>query len=166
MRKKLVENMPVTLTEPYHTKYRPTELSQIVGHGEVVKSLRSMLKGSSRPHTFLFTGAAGTGKTTLARILATEFRCSSNNIVEIDAAVTNGVDDMRALTDTMRYTGFGEQPNKMFIIDECHALSKTGWSALLKVCEALYVRNTLAVRPGISPWRYSLTVLVRTRSNT
>ena len=135
MRKKLLEHAPIELHAPYHIKYRPTELSQIVGHGEVVESLRKMLKGSSRPHTFLFTGAAGTGKTTLARILANAFRCSAQNIVEVDAAVTNSVDDMRALVDTMRYTGFGEQPNKMFIIDECHVLSKNAWGALLKACE-------------------------------
>ena len=94
-----------------------------------------MLKGTSRPHTFLFTGQAGIGKTTLARILADQFQCSPANIVEVDAAVTNGVEDMRALVDTMRFTGFGTRPNKMFIIDECHMLSKQAWGPLLKATE-------------------------------
>ena len=122
-------------TDPYHIKYRPNKLSEVIGHKEVVRSLEKMLKASSRPHTFLFTGSSGIGKTTLARILASEFQCDPANIIEVDAATTNGVDDMRSLTETMRYNGFGKQPNKMFILDECHMLSKQAWGSLLKATE-------------------------------
>ena len=133
--RKRIAPVEVHHTQPYHIRYRPVQLSEMVGHHAAVESLEKMLKGTSRPHTFLFTGQAGIGKTTLARILADQFQCSPANIVEIDAAVTNGVEDMRALVDTMRFTGFGTRPNKMFIIDECHMLSKQAWGPLLKATE-------------------------------
>ena len=129
------EVAPVQHSDPYHIRYRPTKLSEVIGHKEVVKALDSMLNSKSRSHTFLFTGQKGIGKTTFARILAHEFQCDDANIVEVDAATTNGVDDMRGITETMRFNGFGDQPNKMFILDECHMLSKQAWGALLKACE-------------------------------
>ena len=135
-RKKLVkrEVTPV-IQQPLHIKYRPKTLDEVIGHDAVVKSLEAMLMKSTLPHTFLFTGESGIGKTTLARILATEFECEPNNIVEIDAAVATGVDDMRALIETIQYQGFGETPNKLYIIDECHMLSKQAWGSLLKATE-------------------------------
>lgn len=129
------EEKPVELEQPYHVKYRPRSLKEVVGQKEAVKSLASMLKDKTRPHSFLFTGPSGTGKTTLARILAAEFQCEPANIIEVDAASNTGIDAMRAITETLRYTGFGDTPNKMIIIDECHALSKAAWQSLLKSVE-------------------------------
>ena len=134
-RREVAEQEPEELEHPYHIKYRPTKLKEVLGQKEAIRSLEAMLKGKSRPHSFLFTGPSGTGKTTLARILASEFGCSVNNIIEVDAASNTGIDAMRAITETLRYTGFGDTPNKIIIIDECHALSKAAWQSLLKSVE-------------------------------
>lgn len=121
--------------KPLHEKYRPASLKTVMGHEDIVKSLNSVLASKTRPHTFLFTGPAGTGKTTLARILAREFGCDANNIIEADAASNTGIDAMRSITETLRFQAFGKNPNKMIIIDECHALSKQAWQSLLKSTE-------------------------------
>lgn len=122
-------------TDPMHIKYRPENLDEVIGQKDVVASLHAMIKSKSRPHSFLFTGPSGCGKTTLARILASEFDCEKANVIEADAATNNGIDDMRGLTEALRYSGFGASPNKMIIIDECHALSKAAWQSLLKSVE-------------------------------
>lgn len=123
------------VTEPLHIKYRPKDLKDVIGQPAVIKSLEDVLKKPSRPHSFLFTGPAGTGKTTLARILMQRFGCTASNILEVDAATNNGIESMRDITSGLRYQGFGESPNKGIIIDEAHAISKQAWQSLLKNVE-------------------------------
>lgn len=120
---------------PLHLKYRPTTFDDVIGQDHAVKSLRDVLKKPTRPHAYIFTGPAGTGKTTLARILMKQLGCQPANIIEADAATNNGIDAMRALTDGLRYQGFGASPNKGIIIDEAHAISKQAWQSLLKSVE-------------------------------
>src|ERR1022692_3468443 len=85
-----------TLEQPLHIKYRPKTLDEVIGHNAVVKSLESSFSKSTVPHAYLFIGESGVGKTTLARLLAKQFNCDPVNIIEVDAATTTGVDDMRA----------------------------------------------------------------------
>lgn len=120
---------------PLHLKYRPARLKDVWGQDAVVKSLKSIIDSKNPGHSYLLTGPAGTGKTTLARILAKQFGCEASNVLEVDAASTSGIDAMREVTGALRYHGFGALPNKAIIIDECHALSKQAWQSLLKTVE-------------------------------
>lgn len=120
---------------PLQVKYRPKTLRDVVGQNEVTAALGKVLHGGALQHSYLFTGPSGCGKTTLARIVAHSLGCEVGNIIETDAATNNGIDDMREITAALRYTGFGDSPNKMIIIDECHALSKAAWQSLLKSVE-------------------------------
>lgn len=121
------------LSEDLHTKYRPATLDEVVGHDRAVKDLRGVLeKRSSR--ALIFTGPSGVGKTTLARIVATEVGCKPANIIEVNAASNTGVDDMRDATENINYAPMGGGA-RMYIIDEAHMLSKAAWSSVLKPVE-------------------------------
>ncbi len=93
-----------------------------------------MLLGHNIFHAYIFSGSRGTGKTSIARIFAREIGTSPNDITEIDAASNTGVDDIRALNESVNTLPF-ESEYKVYILDEAHMLSKQAWNALLKTVE-------------------------------
>lgn len=117
-----------------HTKYRPKTFEDVIGQVAVVKALRSAVK-RAEAHTYLLSGPSGTGKTTLARIVARELGCAPSDIMEIDAATNTGVDAMRDTLEMARHRPFGEGLGRAVIVDEAHGLSKNAWDALLKLTE-------------------------------
>ena len=120
------------LTE-LHLKYRPQSWDAMIGHRSIIKSIRSALaKKSGR--AFLLTGDSGLGKTTIARLIAKEKRCTPIDILEIDGATNTRIDAMREVTSRLQYKSMSGYPRTV-ILDECHSLSKQSWQSLLKSLE-------------------------------
>jgi len=117
-----------------YRKYRPGKWSEVVGQEHIVSVLEAAVKSGKTAHAYLFTGGRGTGKTSVARILARALGCSANDLVEIDAASNTGVDDVRALQEGVATLPF-DSPVKVYIIDEVHMLSRQAFNALLKTIE-------------------------------
>ena len=117
-----------------YRKYRPKTFAEVRGQEEVVKTLEQAVKSGKPAHAYLFTGGRGTGKTTLARILAKSLDVSDHDIVEMDAASNRGVDDVRQLREAVQTLPM-ESTYKVFIIDEVHMLTKEAFNALLKTLE-------------------------------
>lgn len=126
-----------------YRKYRPTKLDEVIGQPQVTDILAAMAKTGNFAHAFLFTGQRGTGKTTVARILAhlvngldynDNINSSDIDIIEIDAASNNSVDDIRNLRDSINLAPM-KSKYKVYIIDEFHMLSKAAFNALLKTIE-------------------------------
>lgn len=116
-----------------HIKYRPTQLDEVVGQGHCIPALKGLLDGSA--HAFIFTGASGVGKTTLARIMARELGATAfDAIVEVDAATHGGVDAIREIVDMAKSPPM-LGGSRAIIVDEAHTLSKTAWQSLLKSVE-------------------------------
>ena len=143
---------------PYQALYRqwrPKNFSQMVGQKAIVETLRNQVIHDRIAHAYLFCGSRGTGKTSTAKILAKAINCEhpdngdpcgacetcrqqereeTLDIIEIDAASNNGVDEMRELRDTVKYPPqYGRY--KVYIIDEVHMLSTSAFNALLKTLE-------------------------------
>lgn len=117
-----------------YRKYRPKEFKDVVGQEHVVNALSSAIKHGNIGHAYLFSGSRGTGKTSVARILARGIGCGDDDIYEIDAASNTSVDDVRELRDSVHSLPLSS-PYKLYIIDEVHMLSKSAFNALLKTLE-------------------------------
>jgi DNA polymerase-3 subunit gamma/tau len=115
-------------------KYRPTTFDEVVEQGAIKIILRQQLESEEVKNAYLFCGGAGTGKTTCARIFANEINNFKGNPIEMDAASNSGVEDVRAIIQQAKTKSLDSE-YKIFIIDECHSISNTGWQAFLKLIE-------------------------------
>ncbi|MCH5252928.1 MAG: DNA polymerase III subunit gamma/tau [Lachnospiraceae bacterium] len=138
-----------------YRKYRPRDFSSVRGQEHIVTTLANQIRADRVGHAYLFCGTRGTGKTTVAKIFAKAVNCehptehgpcgecamcraienqTSMNVVEIDAASNNRVDDIRQVIDEVQYSP-AEGKYKVYIIDEVHMLSTSAFNALLKTLE-------------------------------
>jgi DNA polymerase-3 subunit gamma/tau len=138
-----------------YRKWRPLIFDEVVGQDQIIQTIRSQVKNKSIPHAYLFSGTRGTGKTSTAKILSRAVNCltpdgenpcnnceickgildeSLMDIIEIDAASNNGVDDVRELRENVKYPP-SKATYKVYIIDEVHMLSTGAFNALLKTLE-------------------------------
>lgn len=118
------------------TLYRPRLFDEVVGNTKTIKSIESILNRnrSNIPSSWLFTGPSGCGKTTLARIIAFELDCREDDLTELDAADFRGIDNIRDIREHMRYAPI-KSKCRVWILDECHQLTKDAQEALLKGLE-------------------------------
>jgi DNA polymerase-3 subunit gamma/tau len=122
------------VTEPLALKYRPRKFEDMIGQRIHSVVLQRLVETASVPTGLLFSGPSGVGKTTAARILASELNEGEiEDTIEIDAASNGGVADIRSLIETLRYGHQGHY--RVVIIDEVHSVTREGFNALLKTLE-------------------------------
>ena len=119
---------------PLAVKYRPSTFSDMTEQSAIKDILENQIKTKTFQHGYLFTGPAGTGKTTSARIFANMINDGNGSPIEVDAASNSGVDNIRGIIDDAKRKPLDAE-YKIFIIDECHSLSSGAWQALLKTLE-------------------------------
>ncbi|MEI7689153.1 MAG: DNA polymerase III subunit gamma/tau [Candidatus Nomurabacteria bacterium] len=117
-----------------YRKYRPENFGEVLGQDHIVKAIDGALKAGKVSHAYLLCGPRGTGKTTIARIIARELGSSVNDIYELDAASNRGIDDIRSIRDSVQTLPF-DSKYKIYILDEVHMFTKDAWNALLKTIE-------------------------------
>jgi len=120
---------------PLHTVHRPKTFDEIVGNESTVESLKAVLsRKKDRPHSFLFTGNSGTGKTTCARILKDELNCSNSDFYNYNASNTRGIDTIRDIIDNCQFAPMNGDV-KLFILEECHMWTPQAAESILVILE-------------------------------
>lgn len=120
--------------EALAVKYRPKVFEDMTEQSAIKDILMNQLETKTFQHGYLFTGPAGTGKTTSARIFANMINSGKGNPIEVDAASNSGVDNIRQIIEDAKRKPLDAE-YKIFIVDECHSLSNGAWQALLKTLE-------------------------------
>ncbi|MGL4343928.1 MAG: DNA polymerase III subunit gamma/tau [Cellulosilyticaceae bacterium] len=163
-----------------YRKYRPHIFDDVIGQDHIVRTLQNQIKTGRISHAYLFTGSRGTGKTTIAKIFARAVNCgepvngsacglcencqriesgASINIIELDAASHNSVDNIREINEEVKYTpAVGKY--KVYIIDEVHMLSTSAFNALLKTLEEPPA-HVIFVLATTDPQKIPVTILSR-----
>ena len=147
---------PMTESNSLYRRHRPGSFEEVVGQQHVVRTLRNAVEQGRVHHAYLFVGSRGTGKTSMAKILARSLNCerggptitpcgecescltiaagTSVDVIEMDAASNRSVDDVRDLRERVAYAPAGGRW-KVYILDEAHMLTKEAWNAFLKTLE-------------------------------
>jgi DNA polymerase-3 subunit gamma/tau len=150
-----VQDQPEEQQRSLYRRHRPRTFAEVVGQEPVVRTLRHAVQREKVHHAYLFVGSRGTGKTSMAKILAACLNCergptvepcgecdscisiaraSSLDVIEMDAASNNSVDDIRELRESVAYAPVSGR-RKVYILDEAHMLSTAAWNAFLKTLE-------------------------------
>jgi DNA polymerase-3 subunit gamma/tau len=150
-----VDEQPQDQQRSLYRRHRPRTFAEVVGQEPVVRTLRNAVERGKVHHAYLFVGSRGTGKTSMAKILAACLNCergptiepcgecdscvsiaraTSLDVIEMDAASNNSVDDIRELRDSVAYAPVSGR-RKVYILDEAHMLSTAAWNAFLKTLE-------------------------------
>ena len=146
----------MTESTSLYRRHRPGSFDEVVGQQHVVRTLRNAVEQDKVHHAYLFVGSRGTGKTSMAKILARSLNCerggptvtpcgecescvtiasgTSIDVIEMDAASNRSVDDVRDLRERVAYAPAGGHW-KVYILDEAHMLTKEAWNAFLKTLE-------------------------------
>ena len=122
------------MAESLAVKYRPKDFESVLGQKSIIRILKRQLESNNIANAYLFAGPSGTGKTTLCRALASIINDGQGEPIEIDAASNNGVDAVRDIIQDAKQRSI-DSDYKIFIIDECHAVTSQGWQAFLKCIE-------------------------------
>jgi DNA polymerase III subunit gamma/tau len=149
------QEQPQQQQQSLYRRHRPRTFTEVVGQEPVVRTLRHAVERGKVHHAYLFVGSRGTGKTSMAKILAACLNCergptiepcgqcdsclsiahaSSLDVIEMDAASNNSVDDIRELRESVAYAPVSGR-RKVYILDEAHMLSTAAWNAFLKTLE-------------------------------